>query len=135
MQRVLDAAHGRGIRAILRAPTSATPPCLRHSYPEVLGEGRPQATSPRCDDRPIDLAHPTFRFHAERVLRRLLGRYAGHAAVIGFQVENQLPSDLLHSAAVFNRVLRWLKYRAPLPRIPGWGERRLLPWRVMSHGV
>jgi hypothetical protein len=28
--------------------------------------------------------------HAERVIRRLIGRYAEHSAVIGFQVDNEL---------------------------------------------
>ena len=37
----------------------------------------------------VDFTHPAFRFHAERVIRQIVGRYADHPAVIGFQVDNE----------------------------------------------
>ena len=37
----------------------------------------------------MDYTHPAFRFHAERVIRKIVARYADHPAVIGFQVDNE----------------------------------------------
>ena len=33
--------------------------------------------------------HPGFRFYAERVIRKIVSGYAGHPAVIGYQVDNE----------------------------------------------
>lgn len=33
--------------------------------------------------------HPGFRLYAERVVRKIVSGYAGHPAVIGYQVDNE----------------------------------------------
>jgi beta-galactosidase len=45
----------------------------------------------------IDYTHPAFLFHAERVIRKIVARYADHPAVIGYQVDNE-PGMLLSQA-------------------------------------
>ena len=47
--------------------------------------------------------HPAFRFHAERVIRKIVARYADHPAVIGFQVDNEPGLRLFHNHGVFQR--------------------------------
>ena len=37
----------------------------------------------------IDYTHPAFKFYAERVIRKIVARYADHPAVIGYQVDNE----------------------------------------------
>ncbi|MFV0428481.1 MAG: beta-galactosidase, partial [Arachnia sp.] len=86
LQPVLDGAHHRGIGVVLGTPTYAVPPWLANAYPEIAGEpatGKPMAWGARQE---VDITHPAFRFHAERVIRRVVSRYASHPAVIGFQV-------------------------------------------------
>jgi beta-galactosidase len=100
---VLDGAHARGIAVILGTPTYAVPPWLARLYPEIAGErgtGRPIPWGARQE---ADFTHPAFRFHAERIIRRVAGRYAGHPAVIGFQVDNEPGLELLHNQGVFQR--------------------------------
>src|SRR5690348_14720330 len=80
---VLDGAHERGIDVVLGTPTYAVPPWLARTYPEIAGE---RATGQRIGwgaRQEADFTHPAFRFHAERVVRRILERYAGHPAIIG----------------------------------------------------
>lgn len=108
---VLDGAHERGITVVLGTPTYAVPPWLARQYPEITGERR---TGERIDwgaRQEVDFTHPGFRFHAERLIRRILARHAGHPAVVGFQVDNEPGNELLHNRGVFERFVDDLRAR------------------------
>lgn len=109
MEPVLDAAHERGIRAILGTPTYAVPPWLQRSYPEIAGERRTGERIAWGARQEVDYTHPAFRFHAERVIRRIIARYAGHPAIIGYQVDNEPGLELLHNHGVFTGFVRSLR--------------------------
>ncbi|MEU2338765.1 beta-galactosidase [Streptomyces sp. NPDC006654] len=109
LQPVLDGAHERGISVILGTPTYAAPPWLARQYPEITAE---RATGQRTDwgaRQEIDFTHPAFRFHAERVIRKIAARYADHPAVIGWQVDNEPGLHLLHNHGVFQRFVDHLR--------------------------
>jgi beta-galactosidase len=111
LQPVLDGAHERGISVILGTPTYAVPPWLVRLYPEITGEhGTGQSISWGARQE-VDFTHPGFRFHAERVIRKIIERYADHPAVIGFQVDNEPGLHLLHNHGVFQRFVDWLRER------------------------
>ncbi|MGP4043637.1 beta-galactosidase [Streptomyces sp. 2A115] len=103
LQPVLDGAHERGIRVILGTPTYAVPPWLARQYPEIAGEDRTGQRIGWGGRQEVDFTHPAFRFHAERVIRKVVGRYAAHPAVIGFQVDNEPGLHLFHNHGVFQR--------------------------------
>jgi beta-galactosidase len=109
LQPVLDGAHERGISVILGTPTYAVPPWLARQYPEITGE---RSTGQRIGwgaRQEVDFTHPAFRFHAERVIRKILARHATHPAVIGFQVDNEPGLELLHNHGVFQRFVDHLR--------------------------
>jgi beta-galactosidase len=109
LRPVLDGAHERGISVVLGTPTYAVPPWLARQYPEIAGErgtGRRIGWGARQE---ADFTHPAFRFHAERIIRRILEQYAAHPAVIGFQVDNEPGLELLHNHGVFQRFVDHLR--------------------------
>ncbi|WP_151477394.1 beta-galactosidase [Streptomyces albicerus] len=109
LQPVLDSAHERGISVILGTPTYAVPPWLARQYPEITGE---HATGQRLGwgaRQEADFTHPAFRFHAERVIRKMAARYADHPAVIGWQVDNEPGLHLFHNHGVFQRFVDHLR--------------------------
>lgn len=111
LQPVLDGAHERGISVVVGTPTYAVPPWLARQYPEIAAEdatGRPASWGARQE---ADFTHPAFRFHAERLVRRVLARYAGHPAVIGYQVDNEPGARLPHNRGVFQRFVDDLRAR------------------------
>jgi len=110
LRPVLDGAHERGISVILGTPTYAVPPWLIRLYPEIAGERRTGQPIPWGARQEVDFTHPTFRFHAERVVRRVVERYADHPAVIGFQVDNEPGLELLHNSGVFQRFVDHLRH-------------------------
>ncbi|MFL6114013.1 MAG: beta-galactosidase [Catenulispora sp.] len=109
LRPVLDGAHERGISVVLGTPTYAVPPWLARRYPEIATEwatGRRVGWGARQE---ADFTHAAFRFHAERVSRVILDRYAGHPAVIGFQVDNEPGLRLPHNEGVFQRFVDHLR--------------------------
>ena len=105
---VLDGAHERGIAVILGTPTYAVPPWLQVAHPEIaaeVGTGRPHPWGARQE---VDYSHPAFRHHAERIIRAVVGRYADHPAIIGYQVDNEPGMLLPHNRSTFQRFVRRL---------------------------
>ncbi|KAB8161409.1 beta-galactosidase [Streptomyces sp. 3MP-14] len=110
LRPVLDGAHERGIAVVLGTPTYAVPPWLQRAHPEINAErrtGQPMGWGIRQE---IDHTHPAFLFHAERIIRRIVGHYAAHPAVIGYQVDNEPGNELLHNRGVFQRFVDQLRH-------------------------
>ncbi|WP_335990917.1 beta-galactosidase [Glycomyces sp. MUSA5-2] len=108
---VLDGALEHGIAVVLGTPTYAVPPWLARQYPEIAGEHRTGERIGWGGRQEVDYTHPAFRFHAERVIRKILARYADHPAVIGFQVDNEPGLQLFHNHGVFQRFTDYLRYK------------------------
>lgn len=109
LQPVLDGAHERGIAVLLGTPTYAVPPWLARLYPEIAGERASGSRIPWGARQEADFTHAAFRFHAERIIRQIMTRYADHPSVIGFQVDNEPGNELLHNHAVFQRFVDYLR--------------------------
>lgn len=85
---VLDAMYKAHIQVIVGTPTYAVPAWLVRKYPEIMvttPEGR-KRYGPR---QLMDITHPAFLFHAERLIRNMMKVSAAHPAVIGFQLDNE----------------------------------------------
>jgi len=105
----LDAAHERGISVVFGTPTYAVPMWLARKHPSINAEkstGLPMGWGRRQE---IDYLNTDFRAHAERIIRKVVERYAAHPAVIGFQVDNEPGIALLHNDGVFERFRAWLQ--------------------------
>jgi beta-galactosidase len=109
LQPILDGAHERGIFVILGTPTYAVPPWLARQYPEITGERRTGERIGWGARQEADFTHPAFRFHAERIIRKVVARYADHPAVIGWQVDNEPGLHLFHNHGVFQRFVDHLR--------------------------
>ena len=108
---VLDGAHRRGISVILGTPTYAVPMWLTRLYPEIAAETASRHRVGWGARQEMDFTHAAYRFHAERVIRQVVGRHGNHPAVIGFQVDNEPGLRLLHNHDVFQRFTDWLRRR------------------------
>lgn len=106
---VLDGAHERGLSVILGTPTYAVPMWLARRYPEIAGERRTGERSGWGARQEANFTHAAFRFHAERVVRAVVARYADHPAVIGYQVDNEPGNEIFHNHDVFERFVDELR--------------------------
>ncbi|RYV50789.1 beta-galactosidase [Pengzhenrongella frigida] len=109
LQPVLDGAHARGIAVVVGTPTYAVPPWLRKTYPETTAHSATGVEIPYGMRQDVDYSHPTFRYLAERVVRKIVGRYADHPAVIGWQVDNEPGHKIFYNPQVFAGFVEHLK--------------------------
>jgi beta-galactosidase len=85
----IDRAAAHGLSVVLCTPTAAPPAWLTASHPEVLlvqDNGRTQGHGMRCHYRPVS---PVYRRYCARIAEVLATRFGRHAAVIGWQVDNE----------------------------------------------
>ena len=110
MAPVLDMAHRHGIGVILGTPTYAVPMWLARRLPDLVAVDETGEVG-WGGRQEMDFTHPDYLFHAERVIRHVVGRFGHHPAVIGFQVDNEPGLRILHNDRVFERFVDWLKRR------------------------
>ncbi|MDH4196732.1 MAG: beta-galactosidase, partial [Candidatus Aminicenantes bacterium] len=123
LERVLDKMHEAGIRVILGTPTYSIPAWLFKKHPEIQVKplGQPRYTYGLR--QMSDLTHPVYRRYAERIIRRLVGRFRDHPAVIGYQLDNEThPSGTAdrHVQASFRDYLKGL-FKTPEALNKAWG--------------
>jgi beta-galactosidase len=121
--RVLDRAHRAGIKVILGTPTYSIPAWLYKKHPEIQVKQTGQPRYTYGLRQMTDLTHPVYRRYAERVIRKLVGRFRDHPAVIGYQLDNEThPSGTAdaHVQAAFRERLRRL-FVTPEALNKAWG--------------
>nr|WP_274607597.1 beta-galactosidase [Bifidobacterium miconis] len=88
VDRALDAAHRHGISVIIGTPTYAVPTWLVRMHPDVLAV-TPHGPGKYGPRQIMDIVNGSYRYYAERVIRKLIAHVAQHPAVIGYQVDNE----------------------------------------------
>lgn len=108
IDRVLDAMHKAGIKVIIGTPTYAVPTWLVKKYPSVLvttAQGQRQYGARQN----MDITNEHFRFHAERVIRKIMEHVKDHPAIIGYQLDNETKHYGTSSANVQKAFVQYMK--------------------------
>jgi beta-galactosidase len=108
IDRVLNAMHKGGIKVIIGTPTYAVPTWLVKRYPSVLVT-TPQGQRQYGARQNMDITNEHFRFHAERVIRRIMEHVKDHPALIGYQVDNETKSYQTSGDNVQKQFVQYMK--------------------------
>lgn len=129
MDRVVDAMSKAGIRVIMGTPTYSIPTWMYHAHPEVLARPLGGAATFYGMRQNMDTDNPTFRFYAQRIIRKLVEHYRDHPAVIGWQIDNETGSYGASNPDVFAGFLNHLREKFGTPQalnkawlLNYWGE-------------
>lgn len=108
LHKVLDAAKAYDIKVIIGTPTYAVPCWLSNKYPDILTltHSGPSLYGHRQN---MDITHPGYLFHAERIIRKLMEECASHPQVIGFQLDNETKSYDTAGPGVQKKFTEYLK--------------------------
>ncbi|WP_018142992.1 beta-galactosidase [Alloscardovia criceti] len=89
VDRALEAAEKYDIKVIIGTPTAAVPSWLVELDPHVLAVQDNTGQAKYGARQNMDIVNGTYRFYAERIIRKLISHTAPHKQVIGFQVDNE----------------------------------------------
>lgn len=114
IDRILAKAQEADLNVIIGTPTYAIPAWLAKKDSGIMvinthGQekyGRRQI---------FNLLNPSFRFHAERVIRNLVGHTAVHPKVIGFQIDNETKHYDNRGKEIRQQFLEYLKEQFVTP--------------------
>ncbi len=106
--RAIEAAARYGLKVIVGTPTYAIPPWLAAKDPTVIAmtDRGPGKYGPRQN---MDITNPTYRFHAERIIRKLVQAVCHYENVIGFQLDNETKHYNTAGPGVQKRFVEHLK--------------------------
>ncbi|MBQ6696903.1 MAG: beta-galactosidase [Lachnospiraceae bacterium] len=99
----------RGIEVILCTPTSCPPLWLYEKYPDAVQTGKDGhkiATGirgHRCYN------NPDFLSYADRIVEKMVKRYADHKAVVAWQIDNELEANFCFCENCIGEYRSWLK--------------------------
>ncbi|MBR1912930.1 MAG: beta-galactosidase [Treponema sp.] len=88
VDKVLAVLEKHGMKAIIGTPTYATPSWLIKKDPSIMVT-RKDGQALYGMRQSMDILNPTFLFHAERIIRKLIEHVARHPAVCGYQIDNE----------------------------------------------
>ena len=111
MDRILDKMHAAGIKVILGTPTYSIPAWLAYKHPEVLAEHAKGNKAYYGIRQNMDFTNPTYQFYCERIIRKMLERYAQHPAVIGYQVDNETEARGVNNRDYFFGFRNYIKQK------------------------
>lgn len=101
LQPILDRAHQNGIGVIVGTPTYAVPRWVFLDHPNVIAQQATGAPVPYGHRQNVDYSSAEFRALCEPLITKIVGRYADHPSIIGWQIDNEPGAYLLHNEGVF----------------------------------
>lgn len=112
IDQMLDAAARHHISVIVGTPTYAIPAWLMRKYPDILAitHDGPGLYGHRQN---MDITHPGYRAHCERVIRTLMEHVKDVPHVIGYQLDNETKSYDTAGPRVQEMFVEYLKKKYP----------------------
>ena len=110
LDRSMDLLANHGMRIVLGTPTASPPPWLMHQYPDlyrVTPDGRRLTYGLRREYCPN---HATYHDHCRTIVECMAEHYAGHQAVIGWQIDNEF-GDRCYCPICAAAFQQWLRDR------------------------
>lgn len=111
MDRIVDKLQKAGIKIIFGTPTYSIPAWMAKAYPEVLSVKTNGEKSYYGIRQNMDFFNTKYRFFCERVIRKIMERYAKNPAIIGYQLDNELVARGVNNDDYFEGFKDFVKKR------------------------
>ena len=111
--RVMDLAQKHGLKVILGTPTATPPAWLTQKYPETLNARQDGVPYQHGQRRHYNYNAPVYQELSRRVASKMAQHYAPHAALLGWQIDNELNCEVavFYSDADHAAFRTWLQKR------------------------
>lgn len=109
MDRIVGKFQAAGIKVILGTPTYSIPAWMAERHPEVLAQTVNGGQRHYGIRQNMDIYNPTYLFYSERIIRKMMERYANNPAIIGYQVDNECEARGINNPDYFAGFRSYLK--------------------------
>ncbi len=122
LDRALAILADHGIRSVLGTPTASPPPWLMAGDPKMFRVREDGQRLTYGNRREYCPNHPRYREHSRRIVTALAEHYAGHQAVLGWQIDNEF-GDRCYCPVCRQAFAGWLeqRYASPDELNRAWG--------------
>ena len=112
IDKMLAAAKKHGLSVIIGTPTYAIPTWLNKKCPDILAltHNGQEIYGHRQN---MDITHPGYLFHCERIIRKLMEHVCNEPHVIGYQLDNETKSYDTAGARPQGMFVEYLKEKYP----------------------
>jgi len=110
LDRAISILQAQGIRVVLGTPTASPPPWIMSKSPELFRVREDGVRVVYGNRREYCPNHPLYHEHTQRIVTEMAEHYAGHPAVIGWQIDNEF-GERCYCATCAQTFQTWLRGR------------------------
>ncbi len=110
LDRAISLLASQGMRVVLGTPTASPPPWLMTKYPELFRMREDGQRVTFGNRRTYCPNNPIYHDYTQRIVARMAEHYADHAAVIGWQIDNEF-GDRCYCPVCTQAFRDWLRRR------------------------
>ena len=110
LDRAIGMLQSQGMKVVLGTPTASPPPWLMRKSPELFRVREDGARVTFGNRREYCPNNDVYQEHTQRIVTAMAERYAGHPAVIGWQIDNEF-GDRCYCPACAQKFQTWLRGR------------------------
>lgn len=110
LDRAIAILHAQNIDVILGTPTASPPPWLMGKSLELFRVREDGLRVTFGNRREYCPNHPVYHHYTERIVNEMADHYAGHPAVIGWQIDNEF-GDRCYCPVCAGKFQSWLRSR------------------------
>ena len=119
LTKVLDVAQANDFVVIIGTPTYAVPAWLAAKYPDIMSVTR-DGQLLYGHRQYFDITNEHYRYHCNRIIRKMMQAVSGYECIIGFQIDNE--TKAADAAGVDVQALFIEKLRAEYPDIEAFNK-------------
>ncbi|HJR80864.1 MAG TPA: beta-galactosidase [Anaerolineales bacterium] len=110
LDRAIGILQSQGISVVLGTPTASPPPWLMSQSPEFFRVREDGVRLTFGNRREYCPNNPVYHEYTQRIVTKMAEHYAGHPAVIGWQIDNEF-GDRCYCSICARKFQTWLRSR------------------------
>jgi len=110
LDKAMEVLAAHGLEIVLGTPTASPPPWLMQGKPELFRVRSDGTRVTYGNRREYCPSHPDYHEATRRVLTAMAAHYAGHPAVIGWQIDNEF-GDRCYCPVCARAFQGWLRHK------------------------
>jgi beta-galactosidase len=110
LDRAIEILKSQGMKVVLGTPTASPPPWLMNKSPGLFRVREDGVRLTFGNRREYCPNNDLYHEHTQRIVAEMAERYAGHPAVIGWQIDNEF-GDRCYCATCAQKFQTWLRSR------------------------